>query len=177
MRQFIVAFAALFALTAFGAPPHSPDLDGVGSKWRITAYNDLANNHTQLGTQILCFKQIGNAGSQTLFRWKSTTFAGWQGICHQEGDQLFCRGDYANDVGHDVFMLELVTRFRATGHWHEWRETGPFGTTIIFGNAILRNIGNCTARELRGLSSSDADIKAAEAEDVKASTGNPTDPS
>ena len=55
-------------------------------------------------------------------------------------------GDYADDVGHDSVMWNVVTaspKNVGAGHWVEWREDGKFGRTIGFANALLTRVGRC----------------------------------
>jgi hypothetical protein len=135
-----------FAFTTTGAAQvalPSPQLVNGGNLWTITAYDDASPVHTQLATQGICFEFAGVVGTQTRYRWRSTTFPDWNGRATQEGDQIFIHGDYAKDVGHDGMQWEIVTNKSGAGHWSEWREDGGFGTTIGFANSEWQRVGSC----------------------------------
>ena len=142
-----VGVAALAPAAAYAqGPTDKPDLVTGGNRWTITAYNDWSPNHDQWATQGICFRFIGTVGTHNRYLWWSDTFPDWNGIAHQEGDQVFMHGDYANDVGHDGITWEIVTssvKNIGAGHWHEWRENGAFGNTIGFANALLNRVGYC----------------------------------
>ena len=142
------AFLALsFATTAtaqFAAPPvvaPSPTLVNGGNLWTITAFDDASPVHTQMATQEICFEFIGVVGTHLRYRWRSTTFPDWNGFASQEGDQVFMHGDYAQNVGHDGIKWSIDTSRTGADHWTEWRETGFFGTTIVFANATFQRTG------------------------------------
>lgn len=152
MRKNIVSkiIAATVSVLAIGsinaATPHYPDLVGDGNRWTITAYHDSSSVHNQWATQGLCFYYAGTQGTQQLYTWVSDTFPDWNGRAVQEGDQIFMHGDYAQDVGHDGMVWEVVTsspKNEGYGHWKEWREDGKLGNTIGFVNAKLQRVGKC----------------------------------
>jgi len=140
--------SALFALaftTIAGAqaPLPSPQLVNGGNLWTITAFDDASPVHTQLATQGICFEFVGVVGTQTRYRWRSTTFPDWNGRATQEGDQIFMHGDYAKDVGHDGMEWQIASNRSGAGHWFEWREDGGYGITIGFANAEWQRVGAC----------------------------------
>jgi len=141
--------AALFAATIV-APgvvrAQQPDLVTAGNRWTITAYNDESPNHDQWATQGICFQSLGMFGTHQRYEWWSDTFPNWNGIASQEGNEVVMHGDYADDVGHDSVMWNVVTSTPKSvdaGHWVEWREDGKFGRTIGFANSLLTRVGRC----------------------------------
>ncbi|HEY6361022.1 MAG TPA: hypothetical protein VIX63_07945 [Vicinamibacterales bacterium] len=149
-RSILAAAAAVGAMSqgvAFAQAPHSPDLTTVGNRWTITAHNDESPVHEQWATQGICFRFIGNFGTHARYEWWSDTFPDWNGVATQEGNEITMHGDYANDVGHDGIVWNVVTatpRNMGAGFWFEWREDAKFGRTIGFANALLQRVGRCT---------------------------------
>jgi hypothetical protein len=138
------------------AQAQQPDLVTVGNRWTITAFNDESPTHDQWATQGICFRSLGMFGTHQRYEWWSDTFPDWNGIASQEGNEVVMHGDYAEDVGHDSVMFNVVTstpRNIGAGHWVEWREDGKLGRTIGFLNALLTRVGRCqiTADEARDL--------------------------
>ena len=141
---------ALLVVTATApqgiAYAQQPDLVSAGNRWTITAYNDESPVHDQWATQGLCFRSLGMFGTHQRYEWWSDTFPDWNGIASQEGNEVVLHGDYADDVGHDSVMWNVVTstpRNVGAGHWVEWREDGKLGRTIGFANALLQRVGRC----------------------------------
>jgi hypothetical protein len=151
-----VAIGAVSQGVAFAQAPHSPDLTTAGNRWTITAFNDESPNHDQWATQGICFRFIGNFGTHARYEWWSDTFPDWNGVATQEGNEITMHGDYAQDVGHDGMVWNVVTatpRNMGAGFWFEWREDAKFGRTIGFTNALLQRVGRCviTADEARSI--------------------------
>jgi len=145
--RWLPAFLVAFVTMAHGvAHAQQPDLVTVGNRWTITAFNDESPNHDQWATQGICFRSLGMFGTHQRYEWWSDTFPDWNGIASQEGNEVVMHGDYANDVGHDSVMFNVVTstpRNIGAGHWVEWREDGKLGRTIGFANALLNRVGRC----------------------------------
>jgi hypothetical protein len=65
----------------------------------------------------------------------------------QEGDHIAMHGNWANFAGSDGMIIDLFAgaspKDEGAGHWTEWFNNGPYGTTVGFGNARLRRVGEC----------------------------------
>jgi hypothetical protein len=142
---FSVILMTGIGATAFAQP--KPNVFDGGNLWNITAYDDTSSSHTQWATQGICFLPYAPSGTNVQGVWYSTTFPNWRGRYSQEGDRLLMFGNYAAGVGHDGMVIELFAGTspadEGAGQWTEFRETGPFGTTIGFANTRLRRIGKC----------------------------------
>jgi hypothetical protein len=138
---------AVLTVTHGVAQAQQPDLVSAGNRWTITAYNDESPLHDQWATQGICFRSLGMFGTHQRYEWWSDTFPDWNGIASQEGNEVVMHGDYADDVGHDSVMWNVVTstpKNVGAGHWVEWREDGKLGRTIGFANALLTRVGRCS---------------------------------
>ena len=145
-RWLFGALVAAVMLPQGVASAQQPDLVTAGNRWTITAFNDESPNHDQWATQGICFRSLGFFGTHQRYLWWSDTFPDWNGIASQEGNEVVMHGDYANDIGHDGIMWQVVTstpRNVGAGHWVEWREDGKLGNTIGFANALLTRVGRC----------------------------------
>ncbi len=145
MKQPLLASILFIGTTtiAVAAPPHLPSVYNGGNLWTITAYDDASPAHAQWATQGICFLPPAVVGTHERGYWYSVTFPDWNGTYSQEADQLFMHGDYAKDIGHDGMHISIDTARTASGHWHEWRENGAFGSTIGFVNATMQRVGSC----------------------------------
>jgi len=143
---FIAGILILGIAGAAVAQPRPNVYDG-GNQWRITAYDETSPTHAQWGTQGICFLPYGMQGTAIVGVWYSNTFPNWRGRYAQEGDRVLMHGDYAALVGHDGMVIDLFEgtspQDEGAGQWTEWRETGPYGTTIGWANARLRRAGKC----------------------------------
>jgi hypothetical protein len=151
MRMFkckTAIFGLVLCLGAAGqAMAQKPNVVDGGNLWYITAYDDTSSVHSQWATQGICFIPYSQKGTHIQGLWYSTTFPNWRGRYSQEGDRLLMHGEYAENVGNDAMVIELFAgttpRDEGAGQWLEWRDTGPHGRTIVFGNCRLRRVGKC----------------------------------
>jgi hypothetical protein len=142
-----VAIAASLATSAIAQAP-KPNVFDNGNRWLITYFNDCDAVHSQWATQGICFlpyKECGACGVQGA--WYSDTYPGWRGRYMQEGDHIAMHGNWANFAGSDGMIIDLFAgnspKDEGAGHWTEWWNSGPYGTTVGFGNTRLRRVGKC----------------------------------
>lgn len=147
LSNILIFALLLLSLTATAVAQPRPNVVNNGNRWLITAYDDSSPAHAQWATQSICFLPFAASGTHIRGVWYSTSFPNWRGRYSQEGDRLLMHGDYANGVGHDGIVIDLFAgntpADEGAGQWTEWRETGPYGTTIGFLNARLRRVGSC----------------------------------
>jgi hypothetical protein len=137
-----VRFAFLAALVlaaggqAFAQAPNNP----VGL-WTVQGWVDNAAAMPPAGVQNICFLANGT--------WFSPTFAGWNGLWFQKGnnaagngDRVRIIGNYANNVGNDGAEVDFTNLRLMVGTWSEWRDGFPF---VFWGRVTLTRIGNCVA--------------------------------
>lgn len=77
-------------------------------------------------------------------------FSGWHGLWFQKGDNAAGIGDhvsmvgnYAANVGNDVFQMDFVHVNLMTGTWAEWRDNF---VTHYWDRAMLTRAGTCKAQ-------------------------------
>lgn len=154
MRSFrhaqigLVLFLSLVGLAAQAAAQvPNPNVYSGGNRWIITAYNDASPVHQQWGSQGICFLPFAVVGTGVQGVWYSDTFPNWNGRYRQEGDTLVMHGNWANFRGSDGMVIDLhegtSPRDVGGGHWTEWWNFGPNGTTVGFANARLRRVSKC----------------------------------
>lgn len=124
-----------------------PNVFDGGNRWLITAFDDTSSVHQQWATQGVCFLPYGVWGTNIRGLWYSDTFPNWNGRYSQEGDRVLMHGNWANFGGSDGMVIELFAgtspRDVGAGHWTEWWNFGPNGTTVLFGNTRLSRVGKC----------------------------------
>jgi len=148
LSALLALCSALFISTpSYAAPQHFPAVDQASSPatlWRVTFYDDTANNHTQWATQDICFLQGPVQGSNTTGIWYSTTYYRWIGRWRQEGDQVKMTGNFWTDRGNDAMSWEIAVVDReGHGHWDEWVDNGTYGAWLAKGNAKFVKLGTC----------------------------------
>jgi hypothetical protein len=143
---FFMLVVGISGLVLAQAP--KPNVIDGGNRWLITYYNDCDTAHTQWATQGICFlpyTPCGSCGIQGA--WYSDTYPGWRGRYTQEGDRILMHGNWANFSGSDGMVIDLFAgtspKDEGAGQWTEWFNTGPYGTTVGFGNTRLRRVGRC----------------------------------
>ena len=150
MKFLICFYLWLFSAFAVALPQHLPSMiDNGQNGWKMEKFRDPDPQHKFIVSHILCFEFDQNKGTQTVYKWYSTTFPNWQGRCVQEGDVLQCYGNYEPYknyawIGNDAFTFSIYSFYEAAGHWWEWRDSADgYGRIIDFANVKLTRLGRC----------------------------------
>lgn len=152
MRKIKLTGLTLFMLTIglaaqAAAQVPKPNVFDGGNRWLITAFDDTSSVHQQWATQGICFLPYAVMGTNIRGIWYSDTFPNWNGRYSQEGDRILMHGNWANFGGSDGMVIELFAgttpKDMGAGHWTEWWNFGPNGTTVLFGNTRLSRVGKC----------------------------------
>jgi hypothetical protein len=131
-----VSLLALAGSASAQVAPNNP----VGL-WVVNWSFDDSAPMAPVGTQTICFLANGT--------WYSTSYSGWNGLWFQKGnsaagngDHVSLNGNYAANVGNDVFQLDFVHVDLMTGPWTEWRDN--FVSHYWVRSAFTRK-GRCAA--------------------------------
>jgi hypothetical protein len=144
----LALFMGMVGLVGEASAQPKPNVFDGGNRWLITYYNDCDTVHSQWATQGICFLPYQPCGAcGILGAWYSDTYRGWRGRYNQEGDRILMHGNWANFGGSDGMVIDLFggtsPRDEGAGQWTEWFNTGPYGSTVGFGNTRLLRVGRC----------------------------------